>query len=236
MGAGVFALALLVPACGDDADRGPVAASTISGGPEVTTELVPPPATAASSTTSDGPATDGSGPTTPDTDAGPPLASNPDGCSAAALGRRPAAQPELPGALRAIRIQIVEAAVACDFDRLEALAAHGGTEFTFSFGAGTDPSDHWRQAEADGEEPMRYLATLLSLPYGTVAEADPALYAWPSAFTYPSWDSVPEAERQALLALYSEADLAQFDQFGSYGGFRVGITEQGDWLYFVAGV
>lgn len=234
-GACLFALALLLPACGDDADQGPVAAST-SAGSETSTEPEPPPTTAPTSSTATDGQDDGPSATTPVTEAGPPPASLPDDCSAAGMGPRPAAQPGLPGAVRSLRLQIVEAAVACDFDRLEALAEDGGTEFTFSYGAGTDASAHWRQAEADGEEPMRYLATVLSLPYRAVDGADPALYAWPSAFTYPSWDAVPEAERQALLRLYSEADLGQFEQFGSYGGFRVGITQQGDWLYFVAGV
>ncbi|MBT8208878.1 MAG: hypothetical protein KJO18_11420 [Acidimicrobiia bacterium] len=60
-------------------------------------------------------------------------------------------------------------------------------------------------------------------------------YSWPPAFAYDSWDEVPEAERQQIAALYTDQDLESFDQFGSYAGWRIGITEGGAWLFFVAG-
>lgn len=60
-------------------------------------------------------------------------------------------------------------------------------------------------------------------------------YVWPSAYAYERWDDVPSAEREDLGRLYGDEDLLRFDQFGSYLGERVGITEGGDWTFFVGG-
>jgi hypothetical protein len=47
---------------------------------------------------------------------------------------------------------------------------------------------------------------MLDRPYGQVSAGDLILYVWPSAATHPVWE------------------------FGSYIGYRVGVTETGDWL------
>lgn len=57
----------------------------------------------------------------------------------------------------------------------------------------------------------------------------------PSTATYDSWREVPREARQALGPLYGDEDFQQFAEFGCYIGYRVGISESGDWLYFVAG-
>jgi len=46
---------------------------------------------------------------------------------------------------------------------------------------------------------------------------------------------VPQADRDALATLYDDADFGDWELFGSYIGYRVGITEDGEWIYFVAG-
>ena len=48
-------------------------------------------------------------------------------------------------------------------------------------------------------------------------------------------DSVPEADKEVLRALYDEDDFATFSDFGGYIGYRLGITENGEWSFFVAG-
>ena len=80
------------------------------------------------------------------------------------------------------------------------------------------------------------LVGLLERPYGTVDTPQRRRqYVWPSAFAYDQWEQVPADEREALTPLYDEDDFAGFEQFGAYIGHRVGIAENGDWLFFVAG-
>lgn len=60
-------------------------------------------------------------------------------------------------------------------------------------------------------------------------------YSWPPAFARDTWDEVPEVERQQIAALYTDEEMESFSLFGSYAGWRIGITEGGAWLFFVAG-
>ena len=46
---------------------------------------------------------------------------------------------------------------------------------------------------------------------------------------------MPEADKEVLRALYDEDDFATFSDFGGYIGYRLGITENGEWSFFVAG-
>lgn len=155
-------------------------------------------------------------------------------CSAEDLDTELTEQPELPEAVAATRTAIAEAAVRCDY---EALAELTGEEFTFSFGVNEDPAGHWRRREVggqDGQEPLRYLVELLDRPFAVI-DAKETFYTWPSAFAYDHWEEVPEAEREALKPLYDEESFENFAEFGGYIGYRIGITDDGTWRYFVAG-
>ena len=156
-------------------------------------------------------------------------------CSATASSASLEPQPGLPDPVEDVRQAIAEAAVRCEYGRLAALTREGGKQFTFTFGDADDPAQYWRGEEAAGREPMKFLVGMLERPYGQVSAEDLILYVWPSAATYPSWAEVPPEARNALRPLYGDQDFQQFAQFGSYIGYRVGITETGDWLYFVAG-
>lgn len=155
-------------------------------------------------------------------------------CSAADDDSTPAAQEGLPLPVEERRHMIVEAAVACDYDRLAGLTAD---QFTYSFGVSDDFAGFLREREADGGEqaPLRYLTGMLDRPYGTIETEEETLYVWPSAFAYDSWDDVPAEDREALKPLYDEEDFAFFEQFGGYIGYRIGITAEGEWRFFVAG-
>ena len=154
-------------------------------------------------------------------------------CSASGLDDDAEPQDGLPDAVARTRQEIVAAAVACDYDALSELA---GDEFSYTFGrAEQPPGEYWRDLEARGEDPLRALVELLNVPYGTIDIEGAALYVWPSAFTYESWDAVPEEDKRALESLYDEEDFEAFETSGSYLGYRIGIREDGRWLYFIAG-
>ena len=87
--------------------------------------------------------------------------------------------------------------------------------------------------EGSGEPVLAVLVEVLDRPTAVLPDSD--LHVWPSAFAYDTWEAVPPEEREALRPLYDEAGLASFAEYGSYIGYRVGITTTGTWRYFVAG-
>lgn len=156
-------------------------------------------------------------------------------CSAGRSAPRPAPQPELPGAVADMRMRMIEAAKACDYRELADLALAGDSTFTYSFGGGGGPGAFWREAEAEGRAPLRSLVEILDGPFATRSVDGTTQYLWPSAYAYERWEDVPPAAREELRRMYGEEDLRRFEQFGSYVGDRVGITGDGDWIFFVAG-
>ncbi|MGH9002173.1 MAG: hypothetical protein ACRDYV_03505 [Acidimicrobiia bacterium] len=139
---------------------------------------------------------------------------------------------QVPEPVVAKRKAVAAAAAACNYAELDRLAAPG-----FKSGFGEEPgspSVFWRQAEASGEEPMRFLVGMLQRPVTLLRDAAPPSYVWPSAFTY-EWDKVPDADREALRPLYDDEDFEGFADLGAYIGWRTTIDESGAWDYYVAG-
>jgi hypothetical protein len=159
-------------------------------------------------------------------------------CSGEALGSELAGQPGLPDGVGAVRTALYEAARACDWDSLRSLIGAGGS-FSYSFGESGDPVGYWQRLEFLHYRPMLYIAGILQQPFGRFEGPDgPVVYAWPLAYTYDPWSAVPEDERRALQPLYDALDIARFDEFGGYLGYRVGITgdeDQALWVYAIEG-
>jgi hypothetical protein len=155
-----------------------------------------------------------------------------DTCSASELGAEPVPDQELPPRVRAKRADIVAAARACDFSRLQelALAAPDGADagFTFSYAAGRTPGAYWHAAEARGEPVLARLVQVLSL---TPAREPSGLHVWPAVHAAGAGD---DAWRE-VAQLYSPAEIARMRAGDGYLGYRVGIGEDGDWQFFVAG-
>lgn len=138
---------------------------------------------------------------------------------------------DLPAAVAATRNAIADAAADCDFGSLETLAAD---TFTTSFGGGG--VENLRSWEDDGQGPMGTLLHLLDMTYGTIPlEGGGEIYVWPAAATYESWEAISEKELDELSAIYSEGELDQLASAESYLGWRTGIDQNGNWLYFIAG-
>ena len=154
-------------------------------------------------------------------------------CSTAGL-RLTLPEQDIPEEVAAVRRRVFDAAVACDYETLEQIALEEGEGFTFSYGAGPDDSAaaHWRELEESGaEEPMKTLATILTLPH---TRNESGSYAWPSAYS----ESPTDADWQALAdaGVYPQEQLDQMREGGvGYLGYRTAITADGDWQFFVAG-
>ncbi len=156
-------------------------------------------------------------------------------CSTGRPAPAPTRRPELPEAVSATRMAIIEAARACDYDKLAQLARAGDSPFTYSFGGGGRPAAFWREAEAAGQAPLRMLVELLDGPAAIREAGGTTQYLWPAAYAFERWEDVPASAREDLRRMYGDDDLRRFEQFGSYVGHRVGITENGDWIFFVGG-
>ena len=152
-------------------------------------------------------------------------------CSAAGLPM-PAEQEGLPTAVADARRAIAAAAIACDFETLETLA---DPDLNTSFGGGG--FDNLQRWEEEGTYPaLALLVQLFDTPYATEDyEGLPRHYYWPSAFVYDNWEEIPPADFEALRSIYTQEELDQITEFGAYALWRVGLTESGEWRFFVAG-
>jgi hypothetical protein len=156
-------------------------------------------------------------------------------CSAA---RRPARdadpQGDLPAVVADLRDHLVNLASVCDYEGLAAIATRDKTRI--SFGGPEDPAAFWSNLEANGETPMADMVSVLELAPGTVDAGDGSVsYVWPAVFALDDWSQATPDQRQELADVFGQDALADWDSFGGYIGYRVGITEDGHWAYFVSG-
>jgi hypothetical protein len=127
--------------------------------------------------------------------------------------------------------EIAEAAAGCNATGLAALASD---DITTTFGPDGGPEDiaSW----PGDDERFKIINGLFNLTHGVTEMPDGSrLYVWPAAFAYDTWDEIPAPAKDELLRIYSQEELDHIAQLGSYGGWRIGITEAGEWIFFVAG-
>ncbi|MGH8946618.1 MAG: hypothetical protein ACRDVL_10765 [Acidimicrobiia bacterium] len=156
---------------------------------------------------------------------------NPVACSATGVPQPDFIDAGLPLDVSAKAHAIVRFSAMCDFDGLAGIAA---PDFVTSFGGGgVENLQRW---EEEGRGELGTLLKLLGTSHGVIeGEHDPKIYVWPAALVYERWEDIPEEQLEELLAVYTEEELEQIAEYGSYAGWRIGIDEQGNWLYFIAG-
>ncbi|MGI9597564.1 MAG: hypothetical protein ACR2QK_15475 [Acidimicrobiales bacterium] len=236
----IAAATLVVSACSDD-NSDDVATDSRTSAPATTVADDETPSSGPTSTSNDTSTnaetstsneTSTTTESTDSTDSAPTIAGDEVTCSAAGV-ERPEDQGELPAPVAEKRDAILTAALACDLD---ALAALTGPTFTASLGGG-DPKQVWTADEEEfGNEPMRALVEILRLtPTAGPDGGGGIAYSWPPAFSYETWEEVPESDRDDLRVLYDDDDFEGFAQFGGYVGYRTVIIEDGTWTAFVAG-
>jgi hypothetical protein len=142
----------------------------------------------------------------------------------------PATATELPAAVARTRDAILAAAHARDYEGLESLL--DPETFSYSFGESGDPAGYWRELEDEAHVPILgdFLPLVLSMHVGQVD----GTYVWPAAHTRQPSDWTEE-DLADIRMLYPEEDIQRFEQAGAYHGYRVGIREDGTWIFFVAG-
>ena len=160
----------------------------------------------------------------------------------------------LPDAVADTRNRLLKAAMACDLEEIVALAHDEGTlntEKIIFWGAANDPGS---LADWDGENGSlrKLVLALTTLPVGSfegqVYDTETETYGpmvfheWPTpaelsegASLDDVWTADTLRQVAALNGWSVEELIADADDFGGYAGFRVGITEDGIWMYALAG-
>lgn len=145
---------------------------------------------------------------------------------------------QLPDEVARMRNLIIEACRSGDIEALRPLLGIGteGTQLTFA-GAADDPIKTLRSFSGDeqGHEIMAILLEVLEAGYVHLDPGEPTeLYVWPYFFAMPL-DRLSNPQRVELFKILTAGDFEDMKSFGAYIFYRVGITPEGRWLFFVAG-
>ena len=144
----------------------------------------------------------------------------------------------LPGPVKRMRELIIEACQSGDIEKLRPLIGTGEDITNLSFGGmDSDPIEFLRATSGDseGHEILAILLEVLEAGYVHLdAGKEEELYVWPYFFAVPL-DKLSPPEKVELFKLVTAGDLEDMQSFGAYIFYRVGITPEGRWSFFVAG-
>lgn len=144
----------------------------------------------------------------------------------------------LPEPVRRMRELLVEACVSGDIEKLRPLIASGedGTQLSLG-GVEGDVIAFLKQVSGDGEghEMLAILLEVLNAGFVHLDAGEPGeLYVWPYFFAVPL-DRLTAPQRVELFKIVTAGDYEEMKTYGAYIFYRVGITPDGRWAFFVAG-
>ena len=143
---------------------------------------------------------------------------------------------KIPLAVARMRELIVEAAASGDIERLRPLLGKGPTQ-TQVGETDADPIETLKGLSGDpqGIEILAILLDVLSTGFVLTEKGTPdEAYVWPY-FTEKPLASLTPPEKVDLFRLVTAGDFAEMEEGGNYNFYRVGITPDGQWKFFVAG-
>jgi hypothetical protein len=143
----------------------------------------------------------------------------------------------LPAAVARTREQILAAARTGDLETVAALMRASTPIPIFSFGDPKDPAAFWKAnyPDSDGIEVLSILVTILELGYVHLEpRTAQELYVWPYFVGVPIKTLSPP-QKVELFRVLTGADYKDMSDFGAYAFYRVGISPDGVWRFFVAG-
>ncbi|WP_114390334.1 hypothetical protein [Notoacmeibacter marinus] len=133
---------------------------------------------------------------------------------------------------------ILEAARSGDVERLRPLLGMGERQTTLSLGGvDGDVIAFLKEVSGDeeGQEILAILSEVLEAGYVHFDEGEKTeLYVWPYFFGRSLKTLTPE-QKVELFRIVTAGDYADMLQIGAYVFYRVGITPDGEWAFFVAG-
>ena len=144
----------------------------------------------------------------------------------------------LPEPVRRMHGLIVEATKSGDMERLRPLVGTGDDATQFALGGiDGDPIAFLKELSGDegGQEILAILEEVLEAGYVHLDAGTPAeLYVWPYFFAVPLERLTP-AQRVELFKIATAGDYDDMKSYGAYIFYRVGISPDGRWQFFVAG-
>ncbi|MBU4528387.1 MAG: hypothetical protein KUA43_09385 [Hoeflea sp.] len=144
----------------------------------------------------------------------------------------------LPEPVQRMRQLIIEAASTGIIDNLRALLGSGPTATQLAFGQiDTDPVEYLRSVSGDGEgqEILAILIDLLSAGFVRIDADEPdEIFVWPYFAAVPL-DALTPPQKVELLRLVTAGDVEDMKAYGAYNFYRIGISPEGEWIFFLAG-
>jgi hypothetical protein len=144
----------------------------------------------------------------------------------------------IPFSVKKMRDLILEAAKTGDVEKLRPYIGSGDDVTMLSLGGfDEDPIDFLRSLSGDsqGQEILAIMSEILEAPLVKLNPGnDDEMYVWPYFYAYPSEKLTP-AQRVELFRIITYGDFEEMETFGNYIFYRIGITAQGRWRFFVAG-
>lgn len=141
----------------------------------------------------------------------------------------------LPKPVARTREQIEEAAATGLIEKLKPLIE--ANDPTLSFGQIGDPIEFLRTSSGDGEgrEVLAILLDVLNAGWVRVDVDTPQeMYVWPYFARYPL-DKLTPGQLVEAYRVMTSYDFDRAREFGAYNFYRLGISPDGSWRYFVQG-
>lgn len=144
----------------------------------------------------------------------------------------------LPEPVRRMHGLIVEAAKTGEIERLRPLLGLGDDATQLSFGdVEGDPIDFLKglSGDPDGQEILAIMEEVMNAGFVHLEAGTPnEIYVWPYFFGIPL-DKLDSRQKVELFKIVTAGDLEDMKQFGTYIFYRVGITPEGRFAFFVVG-
>ena len=145
---------------------------------------------------------------------------------------------KLPPAVREMHDKIIEACKTGDVEKLRPLIGSGSEQTQLSLTEiNGDPIKflHDLSGDTDGQEILAILEMLLETGYVHINVGKPdEAYVWPYFYAMPL-SRLTASQRVELFKIITAGDYEDMKTYDAYVFYRVGITPQGRWAFFVAG-
>ena len=144
----------------------------------------------------------------------------------------------LPEPVKKMRMALVEAAASGDIEKLRPLLGTGDDQTQVTVGdAPEDPIAALKglSGDPDGREVLAILLDIISTGAAHVDKGTPQeAYVWPY-FAEKNLDTLSPPEVVELYRIVTAGDVTDMKEFGGYNFYRLGISPDGKWKFFVAG-
>jgi hypothetical protein len=144
---------------------------------------------------------------------------------------------QLPEPVRLMRQRILDAALSGDPEKLRIAIEVNEVPPAFSFSEKGDAIAAMKKESNDGEgrEIMAILAEVMEAGFVHVDKGTPQeMYVWPYFAQYPL-DKLTPAQIIELFRIVTAYEFTEMKQIDAYNFYRVGISPDGVWHFFVTG-